>query len=163
PGTAVRRDKELAMHHPNVGRLALAGLCLLAGAVAAPAQEAQWKAFVSTGWRLCREGDPAGGKEYLLKALQQADGFPADDPRRAPAVGPAVPALGPGRGRRATVPRGRGPVPPGPEGRRGPGRLPHRPRPALPRPQGLPPGRAAAARGPDDPHAAGGQAAAGEA
>src|SRR4051794_7122318 len=71
------------MRHPNICRLALAGLCLLAGATAAPAQEAQWKAFVSNGWRLCREGDAAAAKEYLLKALQQAEGFPADDPRRA--------------------------------------------------------------------------------
>jgi Tfp pilus assembly protein PilF len=65
-----------------IGCLALASLSLFTGRIAAQPQVSQWKAFVNTGWRLCREGDASAAKDYLLKALQQADGFPADDPRR---------------------------------------------------------------------------------
>src|SRR5438105_3586681 len=71
------------MRSTNVGRLVLMGLFLFAGGAAAQAQVSQWKAYVTTGWQLCREGNASAAKDYLEKALQQAEAFPADDPRRA--------------------------------------------------------------------------------
>jgi tetratricopeptide (TPR) repeat protein len=45
--------------------------------------EAEWRAFTDSGWRLCREGNPADAEEHLTRALRSADRFPANDPRRA--------------------------------------------------------------------------------
>src|SRR4051794_13021363 len=70
------------MRCPKVCRLALLGLCLLIGGGAAHAQESQWTGYVGTRWKVCRVGD-AAAKDYFLKALQLAEEFPADDPRRA--------------------------------------------------------------------------------
>jgi tetratricopeptide (TPR) repeat protein len=70
------------MRCPIVYRLTLVGACLALGG-AARAEEAQWKALTDAGWRMGRGGDPGKAKEYLVKALGQAEAFPADDPRRA--------------------------------------------------------------------------------
>jgi tetratricopeptide (TPR) repeat protein len=66
------------------GVLRLAAACLFVAGAAATAggQEAQWKAFTDSGWRLAREGDPAAG-EHLAKALTHAAEFPPGDSRRA--------------------------------------------------------------------------------
>jgi tetratricopeptide (TPR) repeat protein len=76
-----------------VSVLALTGLAIalavvvLTGGDASPApapnDEAEWRAFTDSGWRLCREGNPADAEEHLARALRSADNFPASDPRRA--------------------------------------------------------------------------------
>jgi tetratricopeptide (TPR) repeat protein len=52
------------------------------GATKSSAQEAEWKAFTDSGWRLARQGNPAAS-EHLAKALVHAKEFPANDTRRA--------------------------------------------------------------------------------
>ena len=71
------------MRFPLVFRLALAGVCLAFGGATAPAQEAQWRAYTDTGWRMSRGGELTSAREFLLKGLKHAEEFPAADPRRA--------------------------------------------------------------------------------
>ncbi len=59
----------------------LAAACLAWGS-AALAQEGQWKVYISSGLKSSRAGDQAAARQYLTKALQQAEEFPAGDPRR---------------------------------------------------------------------------------
>ncbi len=66
----------------GVLRLAAAWLVVAGAATAARGQEAQWKAFTDSGWRLARQGDPAAG-DHLAKALTHAAEFPPGDIRRA--------------------------------------------------------------------------------
>lgn len=70
------------MRSRGVLRLTAAWLIVSGGATAASGQEAQWKAFADSGWRLARQGDPAAG-EHLTKALTHAAEFPPGDARRA--------------------------------------------------------------------------------
>jgi tetratricopeptide (TPR) repeat protein len=70
------------MRSRNVLRLTVACLVVAAGAATARGQEAQWKAFTDSGWRLARQGDPAAA-DHFAKALTHAQGFPPGDARRA--------------------------------------------------------------------------------
>jgi tetratricopeptide (TPR) repeat protein len=70
------------MRSRGVLRLAAACLFVAGAAATADGQEAQWKAFTDSGWRLAREGDSAAG-EHLAKALTHAAEFPPGDTRRA--------------------------------------------------------------------------------
>lgn len=64
--------------------LALAVVALTGGDVTTVLNdEAEWRTFTDSGWRLCREGNPADAEEHLTRALRCADRFPANDPRRA--------------------------------------------------------------------------------
>ncbi|HET6574249.1 MAG TPA: tetratricopeptide repeat protein [Fimbriiglobus sp.] len=70
------------MRSRTVLLLAAAWLVVAGGSTVARGQEAQWKAFTDSGWRLARKGDPAAG-DHLAKALTHAQGFPPGDARRA--------------------------------------------------------------------------------
>lgn len=70
------------MRSRYVLRLTATWLVVAAGAATARGQEAQWKAFTDSGWRLARQGDPAAG-EHFAKALTHAQEFPPGDARRA--------------------------------------------------------------------------------
>jgi tetratricopeptide (TPR) repeat protein len=64
--------------------LALAVVALTGGDVSSVlTDEAEWRTFTDSGWRLCREGNPADAEEHLTRALRCADQFAANDPRRA--------------------------------------------------------------------------------